>query len=50
MRSCQQVPPSGVKQRAASKASASTSAGGPSPLKHQKLDFGAKQVSGGELK
>ena len=29
---------------------ASTSAGGPPPPKQQKLDFGAKQVSGGELK
>ena len=44
------VPPGGVKQRAASKATASTSAGGPPPPKQQKLDFSAKQVSGGELK
>ena len=43
----EQVPPGGVKQRAASKATAST---GPRPPKQQKLDFGAKQVSGGELK
>ena len=46
----EQVPPGGVKQRAASKAKASTSAEGPPPPKQQKLDFGAKQVSGGELK
>ena len=46
----EQVPPGGVKQRAASKATVSTSAGGPPPPKQQKLDFGAKQVSGGELK
>ena len=44
------VPPGGVKQRAASKATASASAGGPPPPRQQKLDFGAKQVSGGELK
>ena len=37
-----QVPPN--------KATASTSAGGPPPPKQQKLDFSAKQVSGGELK
>ena len=43
----EQVPPGGVKQRAASKATASTSAGGPPPPKQQKLDFSAKQVSGG---
>ena len=43
------VPPGGVKQRAAT-ARASTSAGGPPKPKQQKLDFGAKQVSGGELK
>ena len=36
--------------RAASKATASTSAGSPPPPRQQKLDFGAKQVSGGELK
>ena len=46
----EQVPPGGVRQRAASKATASTSAGGCPPPKHQKLDLGAKQVSGGELK
>ena len=46
----EQVPPGGVKQRAASKATASTSAGGPPPPKQQKLDFGTKQGSGGELK
>ena len=45
-----QVPPGGVKQRPANKATASTSEGGPPPPKQQKLDFGAKQVSGGELK
>ena len=39
----EQVPPFGVKQRAAIKATAST--GGPQPPKQQKLDFGAKQVS-----
>ena len=33
-----------------SKATASTSAGGDLPTKQQKLDFGAKAVSGGELK
>ena len=33
-----------------SKAKASTSAGGPQPPKQQKLDFGAKQVSGGALR
>ena len=33
-----------------SKATASTSAGRPPPSKQQKLDFGAKQVSGAELK
>ena len=46
----EQVPPGGVKQRAASKATVSTSAGGPPPPKQQKLDFGAKQVRGGVLK
>ena len=46
----EQVPPGGVKQRAASKVTASTSAGSPLPPKQQKLDFGAKHVSGGELK
>ena len=46
----EQILPGGVKQRAASKTSVSTSAGGPPPPKQQKLDFGAKQVSGGELK
>ena len=44
------VPPGGVKQRAASKAIASTFAGGDPSPKQQKLDFGAKAVSGGELK
>ena len=46
----EQVPPGGVKQRAASKATASTSARGPPPPTQQKLDFGAKQVCGGEFK
>ena len=46
----EQVPAGGVKQRAVSKATASTSAGGPPPPKQQKLDVGAKQVSRGELK
>ena len=46
----EQVPPAGVMQRVASKATASSSPGGPPPPKQQKLDFGAKQVSGGELK
>ena len=52
----EQVPPGGVKQRAVSKATASTSAGGSPPPKQQKLDFSAKlvsppqQVSGEELK
>ena len=46
----EQVPTGGVKQRAASKAMASTSAGGTPPPKQQMPDFGAKQVSGGELK
>ena len=41
----EQVPPGGVKQRAAIKAQASTSA-----PKQQKQDLSAKQVSGGELK
>ena len=36
----EQVPPGGAKQRE----------GGPPPPKQQKLDFGAKPVSGGELK
>ncbi len=36
----EQVPPGGAKQRA----------GGPPPPKQQKLDFGAKPVSGGDLK
>lgn len=36
----EQVPPGGTKQRA----------GGPPPPKQQELDFGAKPVSGGELK
>ena len=44
------VPPGGVKQRAVSKAIASTFAGGDPSPKQQKLDFGAKAVSGGELK
>ena len=39
-----------VKQRAVSKATASTSAGGPPPPKQQKLHLGAKQVNGRELK
>ena len=43
----QQVPPGGAKQRAAGKATTSASAGG--PTKQQKLDFGAKPVSQGEL-
>ena len=46
----EQVPPGGVKQSAASKATASTSAGAPPAPKKQKLDFSAKQVNGGELK
>lgn len=46
----EQVPAGGVKQRAAGKSTASTSTGGPPPTKQQKLDFGAKPVSGGELK
>ena len=37
------------KQRAVSKATVSTSAGGPPTSKQQKLDFGAKQVSGGRV-
>lgn len=41
----EQVPPGGVKQRAAS-----TSARGDPPPKQHKLDFSAKAVSGGELK
>ena len=40
----EQVSPGGVKQRAANKATSSTSAGGPAPPKQQKLDFSAKQV------
>ena len=36
----EQVPPGGVKQRAASKTTASTSAGGPPAPTQQKLDFG----------
>ena len=45
-----QVPPGGGKQRAASEATASASAAGPPPPKQQALDYGAKQVRGGELK
>ena len=50
VKSTEQVLPGGVKQRAASKATASTSAGGLTPPKQLKLDFGAKQLSRGKLK
>ena len=45
-----QVPPDAVKQKTLSKATVLISAKGPPPPKQQQLDFGAKQVSGGELK